>query len=567
MKRPKDLIYSVDEWPPAPKLAVLGLQQVSLVSIYLVLLVIVVREAGASPETARNTLSLAMIAMGVGAVLQAAWKGPIGSGFLAPPVLSAIYLQVSLAAAKAGGLPLVAGMTMVAGLFEALLSRFLHLLRRLFPPVVSGVIIAAVGFEVGLIGFKEFLCVVSTLCTRDLGFHLLVGTLTMGTMMGLSIWGRGLLRMFCALLGMLIGIAAAGLAGLISPQAQAQVAAAPLFALPAMPPMAYAFDSSLLIPFLVAGLVAGLRTVGVVTTCQRINDADWQKPDQRSIRGGVLADGLSSIISGALSLTGLSTAPSAVGASKATGATSRYISLAVGAWFLLLAGFPKLAAAFMAFPPAVVGGALIFTGSIMLVGGMQLMATGALDTRKTYIIGVSLLLALSHQVFPAYFEHLPNWLHPITGSMLSISALCAIMLNLIFHIGSRRTATRAVPAIASSWEEADQWLHQQGREWSVAPEDLRRASETIKEALTLMEKGHLADGPVDIRISYDEIDFVLDLAYHGSLVDLPTPQALPEDFGEDMPYARGLVGAWRCVPPDPVTQNSQGAHCHIRLTF
>jgi xanthine permease XanP len=115
MKRPEDLIYTADEWPPAPKLAILGLQQVSLVSIYLVLLVIVVREAGATPAMARNTLSLAMIAMGAGAILQAVWKGPIGSGFLAPPVLSAMYLQISLAAAKAGGLPLVAGMTMSRG--------------------------------------------------------------------------------------------------------------------------------------------------------------------------------------------------------------------------------------------------------------------------------------------------------------------------------------------------------------------------------------------------------------------------------------------------------------------
>jgi hypothetical protein len=40
MQRPKDLIYSVDEWPPAPKLPVLGLQQVSLISICPVLLVI-----------------------------------------------------------------------------------------------------------------------------------------------------------------------------------------------------------------------------------------------------------------------------------------------------------------------------------------------------------------------------------------------------------------------------------------------------------------------------------------------------------------------------------------------
>jgi NCS2 family nucleobase:cation symporter-2 len=424
-----------------------------------------------------------------------------------------------------------------------------------------------VGFEVGLIGFKHFLCVVGTLCTRDLGFHLIVGTLTMGIMMGLSIWGRGLLRLFCALLGMLIGIAAAGLGGLISPQALGHVAAAPWFALPALPSLAYAFDASLLIPFLVAGLAAGLRTVGVVTTCQRINDADWQKPDQRSIRGGVLADGLSSVISGILGVTGLSTSPSAVGTSKASGATSRYISLAVGAWFLLLACFAKLAAAFMAFPPAVVGGTLIFTGSIMVVGGMQLMVAGALDTRKTYIIGVSLLLALSHQVFPAYFAGLPPWLHLITGSMLSIATLCAIMLNLIFRIGSRRTATLAAPALASSWEEADQWLRHHGRDWSVSAEDLLRASETIKEALTLIENGHLADGPVDIQISYDEIDFVLDLAYHGSLVDLPPIKALPEDFGEKMPFARGLVEAWRCVPLAPMTQKSQGAHCHIRLTF
>jgi NCS2 family nucleobase:cation symporter-2 len=249
MKRPENLIYAVDEWPPLPKLALLGLQQVSLVSIYLVLLVIVLREAGASPPVARSTLSFAMIAMGIGAVLQALWQGPVGSGFLAPPVLSAIYLQVSLAAAKVGGLPLVAGMTMVAGGFESLLSRFLHRLRLVFPPVVSGIIITAVGFEVGLIGFKQFLCVVGTLCTRDFRLHLIVSTLTVGTMMGLSVWGRGMLRLFWALLGMLIGLAVAVVGGLISPQARLEVAAAPLVALPGVSHLGYAFDLSLLIPF------------------------------------------------------------------------------------------------------------------------------------------------------------------------------------------------------------------------------------------------------------------------------------------------------------------------------
>ena len=124
-QRPENLIYAVDEWPPLAKLVFLGLQQASLVSIFLVFLVLVVREAGASHQIALSTLSFAMVALGLGAVLQGWWKGPIGSGYLAPPVMSAIYLPVALLAAKEGGLPLVFGMTMVAGAFECLLSRFL----------------------------------------------------------------------------------------------------------------------------------------------------------------------------------------------------------------------------------------------------------------------------------------------------------------------------------------------------------------------------------------------------------------------------------------------------------
>ncbi len=567
MRRPENLIYAVDEWPPLPKLALLGLQQVSLVSIFLLFLVIVLREAGASPPVARSTLSFAMIALGIGAVLQALWRGPVGSGFLAPPVLTAIYLPVSLEAAKVGGLPLVAGMTMVAGGFECLLSPFLQRLRKLFPPVVSGIIITTVGFAVGLIGFKQFLCVVGTLSTRDFRLHLIVSTLTVGTMIGLSVWGRGMLRLFCTLLGMLIGLALAVVAGLISPQARLEVAAAPLVALPGVSHLGYAFNLSFLIPFMVGGLAAGLRTIGVVITCQYMNDADWQKPEPRSIRGGVLADGLCSVVSGALGVTGLSTAPVAVGASKASGATSRYIALAVGAWFLVLAFLPKLGAVFMAFPPAVAGGTLVFSGSILVAGGIQLMAAGNLDTRKTFIIGISLLLALSHQVFPSYFEGLSPWLHTLTDSMLSIATLTAIVLNLIFRLGIRRTAKLSVAGTASSWEAADQWLRRQGQDWGVTPEDLLQASESIKEALTLIQEGQMAEGPVDIEISYDDIDLVLELGYRGSLVQVPTPKQLPLDFGEKMPFAQGLLAAWHCVPPNPLTQKTREAHCHIRLVF
>jgi xanthine permease XanP len=176
-------------------------------------------------------------------------------------------------------------------------------------------------------------------------------------------------------------------------------------------------------------------------------------------------------------------------------------------------------------------------------------------------------LALSRQVYPAYFAGLPPWLRLFTDSMLSLATLSAIVLNLIFRFGSRRRARLAIAPEAGSWEEADRWLTGQGRDWGVTADDLLRASEAVKEALTLIQEGRLAAEPIEIRISYDEMDFILELAYHGSLVTLPPPKELPEYYGEKMPFVRGLVGAWRCVPLDPVTEESRGASCRIRLTF
>jgi xanthine/uracil permease len=122
-RRPDALLYAVDETPPLATTLFLGLRQVALMAIYLVMVVIVVRQAGASAQVAQSAVSMGLIAMGISAGLQAIPRGPIGSGYLAPPVISAIYLAPSVIAVKADGLPLVFGMTMVAGLFEAVLSR------------------------------------------------------------------------------------------------------------------------------------------------------------------------------------------------------------------------------------------------------------------------------------------------------------------------------------------------------------------------------------------------------------------------------------------------------------
>jgi xanthine/uracil permease len=70
MTRPEDLLYTVDELPPWPRLLFLGMQHAVLMSVYLVLIVIVFRHADASYAATLNALSFGMIALAASTVLQ-----------------------------------------------------------------------------------------------------------------------------------------------------------------------------------------------------------------------------------------------------------------------------------------------------------------------------------------------------------------------------------------------------------------------------------------------------------------------------------------------------------------
>jgi xanthine permease XanP len=150
-ERPKDLIYALDEKPPLQLLA-LGFQHVAVICPYLVMVALVADAAKLPHDHARNAMALAMIAVAFLTVLQSLRIGRIGSGYLCPPVVSAIYLPSSIAAATHFGFPVACGMVIFAGACETLIGRLVNNLRKLFPAVVAGVVIIAVGIELGKIG-------------------------------------------------------------------------------------------------------------------------------------------------------------------------------------------------------------------------------------------------------------------------------------------------------------------------------------------------------------------------------------------------------------------------------
>ena len=191
--RPAELVYAVDEIPPPLRLVLIGLQYAIMTAIYLIIVAIILRHVRPPRATVLVIMGIACIALAVGTALQALPRGPIGSGFLAPPVFSATYLGPSVMAAEIGGMRLVLGMTLFAGIVEVLVGLSLNRLRLVVTPILSGLTVFVVGLQLGVVGIGEFLDVRHE-ALPAFPLHFMVTVLTLSSCIALSIWGRGTLK-------------------------------------------------------------------------------------------------------------------------------------------------------------------------------------------------------------------------------------------------------------------------------------------------------------------------------------------------------------------------------------
>jgi xanthine permease XanP len=565
--RPPDLIYGLDERPPLLRLILLGAQHVAVICPYLVFVTLIAQAAGASSTVASHAVGLGMIAIALATLLQAHRLGPAGSGYLAPPVVSAIYFAPALEAAHGGELALVCGMIAFAGVVEAIFAWTLPRMRRVFPPLVSGFIVIAVGVELGLIGVRGFLGI-SDLHDPNLPTHIAAAGLTLAVMVGLGVWGKGLPRLLCSLIGLALGMATAVAVGMVTSRDIATIASRPWFALPDPRFLSYRFEPSLMVPFAIAALASGLRTIGVITTCQKINDASWRRPDLANIRSGVLGDGIACFVGGWLATPGLSASPSLAGLQKVTGATSRTIAYAIVGWLVLLSCVPKVGAALLALPLPIIGAALVFNGASMLMGGVQIVMSRPVTMRSTFIVGISLLFALSRRVYPEFFALLPSWTHAFTDSILSIAVVVCVLLNLVFLIGERRTEIMVLEAgDGKALSRFDDKFRAQAKLWQLRAADAERAETSISELLRLIKEGGHADSPITASVSYDDLDLAIKLSYKGTLPYVASEQRLPAGMVEEQIFAVGLSGVLSSVFPDRLNCQQKDGKCEISLYF
>lgn len=432
-KKPANLIYGLDDKPPLLVLLLLGVQHIFLMSSSLVLPVVLVSEIGGSFDEVRSVVSMTMIACGIGTILQALNTRYFGSGFLCPNLCGPNFFAVSMEAAWLGGLPLMRGMTIVAGLVEAVFARVLNKIKFLFPPEITGLVVFMVAEGLIPVAVSKFVGI-NFQGEPIQPTNVLVAGLTLFTMVGVNVWSRGKLRLYSVLIGMATGYLLSFILGLISPVHFYNVLQAPWFAAPLLKSMLeVTFDWSLVPAFFIVSITGALKSVGNLIMCEKVNDEEWSAPDMKRIGNGLLADSACVAISGLVGGMASDTSASNVSLSSASGATSRRVAYTVGIMFVLLGFFPKIGGMLSVMPAPVMGAILIYVTCFMIMSGVQIILGAGVDVKKTFVIGLSMLFGLGMDILPALFVDVPYYLRLFFDSPLTLSTILAVILNQVLR--------------------------------------------------------------------------------------------------------------------------------------
>ncbi|HKN23674.1 MAG TPA: solute carrier family 23 protein [Candidatus Acidoferrum sp.] len=534
-KKPTSLLYDVDDNPPLLVRLGASIQHVLLMSVGWLYIVVIVNAAGGTEAQAQDLMRMSMIAAGLATILQGT-RGILGSGYLCPLSSSLTYLPSSILAVRTAGFSLLLGMVAFAGATTGILSRMTRHLRILFPPEVTGLMVCMSGLQLIAIGCPRFVGYVGPGSVPHFR-TVLIGMVTLVAMVAATVWNRGKLHVLPLLVGLIFGYGLSLAFGNLPWNQFLRELSEPWVSLPHRVTSGLSFRFSLVVPFLIACVTANLKTVGDLTLCQKINDADWKRTDMKSISGGLLASGFGTFFSGLSGGVAQNTVSSSIGLSLATGTTSRSIALPAGLAVIALAFFPKIAAVLVAMPAPVVGAMLIYSACFIVIGGLQLLTSRMLDARRIFAVGISFIFGLSVDISPDLYREVPEFLRPVFSSSVAFATILVISLSLLFRLGIASKIKFQVQPGPTAFDTIHFFMEEQGAAWGMRREVAMRAEHAMNEVANSAYVLNPGLKALDVTLAFNELKLDATIDYEGTPIQIVESAPSIEELGTDQGIA------------------------------
>jgi hypothetical protein len=269
----------------------------------------------------------------------------------------------------------------------------------------------------------------------------------------------------------------------------------------------------------------------------------------------------------------IGTSSANIGLAHVTGVAARRVGTVAGLLLIGLAFFPQIAAFIIQIPQPVVGAIIVYTAGYMMVAGMELILSRLLNSRRTFMVGVSITTGAAILLIPELSAGLPANLKPVFGSGIVFGSLVAIGLTALFRIGISQRGQMELEG-PHSVQLATDFLEERGADWGARRDVVSRAAVTLGEAMESLYSSDLVDGPVMVNASFDEYKLVLVLEYLGRPVELGSPSQLDVEvmLGSDDDDAldavmAGMSGHLIKSLADRVSSARRGARAELHLRF
>lgn len=473
----------------------------------------VVMRAAGQPEDYVIWAVLASVGIcGLTTILQAVRYGRIGTGHVLVMGSSGAFIPVCIAALAEHGPGTLATLVVISCLVPFALSWRLSLFQRILTPAVSGTVIMLIPITVlPIVG--DMLTVAAD--GAPASGRVISAALTVVVIAGIALTTTGALRLWSPVIGVTAGSLAAVFFGLYD---FGRIGDAGWIDIPEgrWPGFDFGPEVWTLLPgFLLAGVIASIRTISGAIAIQRVSWRRSRAVDFRAVQGAMTVDGLASLFSG-LSGTVPSTAYSiSVSVSELTGVAARAVGVAAGAVFLVLLFFPKAFAAILAIPDAVFAAYLAILLATLFMVGIRMALQDGLDYARAFIIGTAFLVGVTFQYDLVFPKQIAAFAGGLFRNGMNAGGLTAIVLSLFVEMTRprrRRLETELNPsALPVIREFMGRFASHCG--WGVGM--VQRLEAVGEEAMmTLLRQGKNSNGQLARRLLIgairDDADAILE---------------------------------------------------------
>lgn len=385
--------------------------------------ILIARGLGFSPEETAFVLQMALFVAGIATIVQSYPIGPVGGRIPIVMGTSIAFVGGIVGIGKDYGLPTVFGACLVAALAEVAIGFGIVHVRRFFPPLVNGVVVMLIGLTLIPVGMDYAAGGVGAAdygALSNLGVAVLVLLITLL----LNLFARGFLAYASVLVGLVIGYTLFAARGRVdfTPVGQADWFSIPM-------PLAHGLQFEV-VPILILTIVYVISTMESLGDIAGVIAAVGREPTDEELRGGLVADGVMSVLAAIFSTFPNTTYSQNVGLVNFTGVVSRHVTALCGVLLIVLGLIPKVGALVATIPAPVIGGAGLIMFAMIFSSGFAIVHRGTvLNHRNMVILAVAVGVGLACEFRPDALQHLPERLQGFLKYGLISGGLTALILN------------------------------------------------------------------------------------------------------------------------------------------